>query len=75
MVTERVGEEMKYVVLKEDMIIPKGTIFKDCVGLTQRFSSGNYQAICAPGNDDAHFVTINDDTIAAKPDLFEMGNA
>ena len=34
---------MKRIILKKDIVIPAGTVFECCDGVTRRFASGNYE--------------------------------
>ena len=53
---------MKERVLKQDLIIKKGSVFK-CIDGTQRdYVNGNYQLVIADGNDRCITVVMEKDS-------------
>ncbi len=39
------------IVLQKDLVIPAGTVFECCDGVTQRYSSGNFEAVIGLSKD------------------------
>ena len=62
------------ILLKQDLIIPKGTIFEDCTGLNVEYSSGNFESIIGTGRDGVINIFLNEDVISDDMDKFELLN-
>lgn len=65
---------MKKIILKKNLIIPKGTIFENCDGEEHNYISGNYSAIIGTGKDGVISLFISDDVISDKPGTFEFND-
>ena len=63
---------MNKIILKKDLVIPAGTVFEDCDGLTVHFATDNFTAIQGTGKDGVISIYINKDTIEDRPDQFKF---
>lgn len=57
---------MKDMILKKDLVIKKGTVFKCIAGMTIRFAAGNHQALVADGKDHVIRVTVESESRKLK---------
>lgn len=62
---------MAKIILKKDWIIPAGTVFENCDGLTVNFASDNFEAMQGTGKDGVINIYIDKGTIEDKPEQFE----
>lgn len=44
------------IVLQRDLVIPAGTVFENCDGVTRRFASGNFEATIGLSKDSSGSV-------------------
>lgn len=49
-------KRVQRIVLLKDMVIPAGTVFECCDGVTRRFASGNYEATIGLSKDSSGSV-------------------
>jgi hypothetical protein len=63
---------MSKIILKKDLIIPAGTVFENCDGLTTRFGSDNFEAFQGTGKDGVITIYIDKETNSDNPNQFEF---
>jgi hypothetical protein len=44
-------QQQNQIVIEHEMVIPQGTVFQDCSGVTRTFGTGNFRAYIALGKD------------------------
>ena len=62
----------KMIVLIDDLVIPKGTVFDNCDNLKVEFASGNYTAIVGTGKNGIIDIYLNEDVVSDNPCKFEL---
>ena len=61
------------IVLKKDLVIPAGTVFESCDGLTRRHVSGNFEATIGLSKDSSgSFVCCLEPRDAGLSEWFEV---
>jgi len=63
---------MKKVILKKDFIIPAGTIFECCDGLSVNYASDNFESMLGIGKNSTLTMYIEKESCLDKPDQFEF---
>ncbi len=64
----------KTIRLKEDLIIPKGTIFEDISNMSVEYGDGNFETNYGIGNDLSMSIKITDEFLTSAPEIFEETN-
>lgn len=62
---------MAKIILKEDLVIPAGTVFESCDGLEVQFASDNFEAMQGTGKDGVISIYIDKGTSEDRPKQFE----
>lgn len=57
--------------LKADWVIPAGTEFECCDGMSRHFIDGNYEALLSISPDSTAEIVVDADTVQDRPELFE----
>ena len=60
------------IQLKQDWIIPAGTVFTCADGLTRIFMNGNYETLEAISPNSTATIYIDRAAVEDRPDLFEI---
>ena len=54
-------KKTKKIILKRDIVIPKGTIFKCIDGRTTHYANGNYETLIEVTKDNTGFFSVEFD--------------